>query len=385
ISRRGVGAKNVGSGAQKGDGQWLEAASLGIGDVTDCGNGKYIFVTKTRVNVGWAVHLISTMEKSINDKKLAIELGVTALVGKPLSMTATAGDGIKVCVTGDVCERAKTAPVSADDIAKQASKTADSGFYVTHCNVYTDGIFVAKSMINSLRRDLLNSLAEAVISHAESKQQVTVCEQAINNTNDTLTCDFYDINIRFVHSDELNNTVSNVHIAVKNDEVVAICPEQYTVREIKRMVEILDVPYDRIALQLPVIANNMDLAIIGKILEELPEIRTLVSENIYGFAFADKGYKVIAGAGHNVLNAYAKRECEDLGMAGVLPAIESDKRRDLGEELPLMTFAYCPYKTVYGNECDKCSYKEGMTISRERKTYRVRRTRVANCYFGLYQ
>lgn len=49
-----------------------------------------------------------------------------------------------------------------------------------------------------------------------------------------------------------------------------------------------------------------------------------------------------------------------------------------------MTFAHCPYKTLYGNDCKNCKYKGDITLSREKRVYTVKRTRVAACYFGLY-
>lgn len=48
--------------------------------------------------------------------------------------------------------------MSANDIALACSKVADSGFEVKECRVDTDGVFVAKSVINALRRDVLPSL-----------------------------------------------------------------------------------------------------------------------------------------------------------------------------------------------------------------------------------
>ncbi|MEG2541116.1 MAG: hypothetical protein RSB59_05050, partial [Clostridia bacterium] len=50
---------------------------------------------------------------------------------------------------------------------------------------------------------------------------------------------------------------------------------------------------------------------------------------------------------------------------------------------PLMTLAHCPFKTLFGNDCSKCSYQKDVVLKRENKTYAVRRIKVANCYFSL--
>ena len=50
-------------------------------------------------------------------------------------------------------------------------------------------------------------------------------------------------------------------------------------------------------LRLPMIANGKDIKILETILEHNKEIKTLLINNLYGFAFADRGYEIIAGWG----------------------------------------------------------------------------------------
>ncbi|MDE7373326.1 MAG: hypothetical protein K2N18_04605, partial [Clostridia bacterium] len=186
--------------------------------------------------------------------------------------------------------------------------------------------------------------------------------------------------LRFIHSEELKNgkvVITDIR------ELVVLCPCEYSVKEINRMLGELGLSADKVALQLPIIANAKDLKVIEKLLGELKCIKTLVSENIYGFEFANRGYKVIAGAGHNALNRFAYTVLSQLGASEVLPSIESGEAHYDGE-LPLMTFAHCPYKTLFGNDCAHCTYKEGLILSREKRKYRVVRTKVHNCYFSLF-
>ena len=42
------------------------------------------------------------------------------------------------------------------------------------------------------------------------------------------------------------------------------------------------------------------------------------------------------------------------------------------------------FKTIYGNDCSKCTFKQGLVLKRERHEYSVRRIRLAKCYFQLF-
>ena len=49
-----------------------------------------------------------------------------------------------------------------------------------------------------------------------------------------------------------------------------------------------------------------------------------------------------------------------------------------------MTFAHCPYKTIFECDCASCAYKPDLILKRENKKYVVRRVRAHSCRFELY-
>lgn len=170
-------------------------------------------------------------------------------------------------------------------------------------------------------------------------------------------------------------------------------PSVWKAETILRDIELFGIEQKDVILDLPIIANGKDLQIIESVLGKLPQITALVSENVYGLYFASKGYKIIAGQGHNIANAFAVDEARRLGAVGYVPSLEypdfeandSDiARYTVDKNIPLMTFAHCPYKTMNGNDCAKCSYKGDMTLQREKHVYKVRRTTISQCYFALY-
>lgn len=370
-----------------------EVASLGVGDVKDLGNGRYYFITKTKIEPQWQVNLIASaaQERDIasSERTVGIDMQVTAMSGERLEITAIYKNK-DVCikstaVSDQSLERAVNAAMNAEDIEKQCRKCGGSGFEVGLCSVATDGVFIAKSVLNGLRRDVLKDLKERVIEY-NSPKPVSINEESSGTVATDGLSKRQDGGVRFVKSEDL--FCGGV---IRKGEIVALSPKVYSVEEIDRMLAALDMTAKDVALELPVIANGKDLRILEKLLEKTA-IRTLVSENIYGLYFSQKGYEVIAGQGHNVANALAVSALKHLGATAVIPSLEYPDMQSgalpilkTEETLPLMTFAHCPFKTLFGNDCSRCTYKNGLTLSRAGKKYSIRRTKLSQCYFSLYR
>lgn len=380
---------------EKGDGlkffdKDVEKASLGVGQASKAG-GTYSVVSKTKVKPGWQVNLICDAKKdkiALSEQRyVPIDISVVAKADKPLEMTASATTRkgvVSVTKAAATLEKAKNAPTDENDISASCSKTADSGFSVRECIVDTDGVFAPKSMLNALRRDVLCELKEEIIN-ANSPKKVGINQEKID---EYLAAEFEEVkaNRMFVAKEHQYGDL------MKKGDKVAIYPSEYTVTAVKRLLDEYDLDGSEVALGLPIIASGKDIKVIENLLADMPIIKTLVSHNVYGLYFARKGYEIVAGQGHNIANGYAVLAAEQLGAHAYEPSLEYRdfaardriKRYAPSKDIALMTFAHCPYKTLYGNDCKNCKYKGDITLSREKRTYVVKRTRVAACYFGLY-
>lgn len=382
------GAERTGASGAKAAGSLKEVASVGLGDVKKVGAGLYSFVTKTQIKRGWQINIISSQAQNDEIKnacrKVDIDFEVYAVAGEPLKIKASCDIGTKtvsVEVAGDICQRAINAPMDLNALTAQVGKVGGSGFAVRSVRAVNKDAFVPKSTFNALRREVVSKMTDALISERE-KHLAEVDEKAVEEIlNDNSKIANTSRKLRFIHSGELKN---GKVIITDVRELAVICPSEYNVKEINGILDGLGLSADKAALRLPIIANAQDLKVIEKLLGEMKGIKTLVSENIYGFEFANRGYKVIAGAGHNAFNRFAYAALSGLGASEVLPGVESRETRCDGE-LPLMTFAHCPYKTLFGNDCAHCTFKEGLILSREKRRYRVVRTKVHNCYFALFE
>lgn len=380
---------------EKGDGlkffdKDVEKASLGVGQASKAG-GTYSVVSKTKVKPGWQVNLICDAKKdkiALSEQRyVPIDISVVAKAGKPLEMTASAttrNGVVSVTKAAATLEKAQNAPTDANDISASCSKTADSGFSVRECVVDTDGVFAPKSVINALRRDVLCALKEEIIN-ANSPKKVGINQAKID---EYLAMKFENVKAErlFVAREYEYGDFA------KKGEKTAIYPSVYSATAVKRLLDEYDLDESEVALGLPIIANGKDIAAIEKLLADMPKIKTLVSHNVYGLYFARKGYEIVAGQGHNIANGYAVLAAEQLGAHAYEPSLEyrdfaahdTIKRYAPSKDIALMTFAHCPYKTIYGNDCKNCRYKGDISVSREKRSYVIKRTRVAGCYFGLY-
>ena len=98
--------------------------------------------------------------RSIPLPQIPVDLTLTALPGEPLALTAT--DGLSsVTVTGEVVSPAQKRAMTEEDACRSLGKTGDTAFSLRDCAVFTDNAFVPVSVLNSLRRDALDKLAEA--------------------------------------------------------------------------------------------------------------------------------------------------------------------------------------------------------------------------------
>lgn len=380
---------------EKGDGlkffdKDVEKASLGVGQANKA-CGTYSVVSKTKVKPGWQVNLICDAKNdkiALSEQRyVPIAISVVAKAGKPLEMTASATTRkgvVSVTKAAATLEKAQNAPTDANDISASCSKTADSGFSVRECVVDTDGVFAPKSVINALRRDVLCALKEEIIN-ANSPKKVGINQEKID--------EYLAMKFENVKAERLFVAMENEYgDFAKKGEKTAIYPSVYSATSVKRLLDEYDLDESEVALGLPIIANGKDIAAIEKLLADMPKIKTLVSHNVYGLYFAKKGYEIVAGQGHNIANGYAVLAAEQLGAHAYEPSLEyrdfaahdTIKRYAPSKDIALMTFAHCPYKTIYGNDCKNCRYKGDISVSREKRSYVIKRTRVAGCYFGLY-
>lgn len=376
-----------------------QICSLGVGNVEKISDNTFAIYTKHKIKSGYSVNLIldSAHEQTLvnTTKKLGVRAKLIAVSGEPLKCEFRCGKAVCSVQTVEKLEKAQNCVTSGEEIVKQFSKLGDTNFFMENCTIQTDGVFVPKSVVNALRRKAVENLQECIVCTNEKDISTIINEHGIekllqntqkskqNTTKTTEVC------TSVVVIDEGVMEQANINRDKLKDSLVVFSPSKFSIQQVGEFVKQFDGM--RLGLNLPIIANHYDLKIIDDILIHFPKL-TLIANNIYGLYYLDS-HNVIAGIGLNVFNDFTKDYLTKLGASAVLMSIEQefDRMQDthnmfvysLGY-LPLMTFAHCPYKTIYKNTCATCKFQKGLNYTDVlHNSYPIRRYQVGQCYFEL--
>lgn len=370
-----------------------QVCSLGVGNVEKTGKNTYTIYTKHKLKKGYVVNLIldSVAEESLlqTTKKIAIDVQVFAEVGKPLKATLSTGGVVVTFVSDFVPEEAKNAPTTMQEIFTQFGKLGDTNFVLNNFSAEVGNVFIPKSVLNNFRREAVLQLQNEIILNNQKDINAKVNDKKIDEVGKKVPKAKFNKafdNIIVVNEDSLQTIVTQQN-KLKNC-LIALRPNEYTTQVVDEFVSKLKgIP---LALDLPIIANYLDLQVLDKILNKHKNIY-IIANNIYGM-FYTSSHPTIAGAGMNIFNDYAVKFWQDFGCVGCVLSVEQqlDKINQKNVYVysvgyvPLMTMAHCPYKTIWENDCSNCKYQKGLVYKDVHgNNFAIRRTKLGQCYFEL--
>lgn len=369
------------------DSEDREVDSLGVGNVEKQGNIYYIF-TKHRLTPGLTVYLTldSTLEEQVikQAKLVPINIQFMAYPNQPFSVTTSLKDKPTVCATYSsdyICQMAKNAPTSEAEIM-EIFNNLDLATFSASTEADIGNVFIPKSALKEARRALAPQLVEAIINdYNASLPEVDRVDCEIN-TNVKL-CNNFD-NIYVINE----NSDINLH-NITDKDLVIFSPTMYKKEHILRWYGEFANRFSHVGLALPTVANEADCAILDDIIASLPKGIPLLINNAYGLKYASENY-LIAGTEMNVYNSYSVASLLSLGVKEFVWSVETECKINNIYQFAygrhtLMHFAHCPYKTIFGNNCQNCTYQPGLMLqAQDNKTYRVLRHQISQCYFTLF-
>jgi hypothetical protein len=172
---------------------------------------------------------------------------------------------------------------------------------------------------------------------------------------------------------------------------IILSPQEYSLEIVEIFYKKFGKARKKLLLNIPIIAMAQDLKKIDKIVDYCKEKKIgIVVNNIYGLDYIQSGVEVWAGSNMNIVNGYAVRTLNDLGVTEIIGSVENWTTRVAGTyklnsgKRVLMTLATCPHKTL-GVSCEDgaCPHKSDMILKDNASTYALRRIKVARCYFEL--
>ncbi len=348
---------------------------------------------------GWKVYLTLDSEKEnklINNiQKIGVNGKLFTTIGNRLKLVLSAmhsNQKIESCLESDyIVPKAQNSPTSSQEILTQISKMNDTHFVLENLEIVGDkDVFLPKSVLNNLRREVLSKLEEEIIEnhekHIKTAQNPHISEVLCSTMQCTMQSLNKDINDIFVVNED---TVLSQLTPTQND-ILALSPINYNINNICSQIEKMSRFDCKIALSLPIIANEKDMQLLTQIIENLPKNIYIIINNLSGLIFANKGHKIIAGLGLNIYNDFAVAELQNLGVdyfvfsKEFMPKNANFVTFAYGYQ-ELMYFAHCPYKTLFLNDCSDCRFSKNLILrSDDNKTYKIERTTLSQCYFTLF-
>ena len=347
--------------------------SIGVGNVETTAN-KYVVYGNKYIHNDSDVYLSKTQLDNIMDKSQYRHLEITfeGLVGNK-SKIILCTNGIEVCEYGEIVNKAKTKVTDEDTICNQINKIDKDIFVIDNINVIIDEGYIPLSEINALRRNAIDKLINAI----DSSENISKEKELKDIDIESLSARYSKVAI-----------VDEKFDFQKNYDAIIFSPTIYSLESVsvfkKKYSKYYSIP---LIINLPIIARCEDLKIIDNIVNNNKDCE-FVANNIYALDYIDDGIKIWAGSGLNISNNYAGQFLSELGVVECVSSIEKWSQTISGTykvsfgNMTLMTFAHCPFKTLYDNDCSSCKYSGIMKLS-SNSNYKIRRIKIFDCYFEL--
>lgn len=349
--------------AEKGDAFKILRAGKEAGGAVFAGVGKGGFFVSSRDRLAEGDEVRVTLDVSLGTRALShvrkrpVTVRVSLRAGE--KMTASC-EGFSY--TGEICEAAKSAPLSEKDICACFEKTDALPFAPTVL-AETDGVFVPKSVLNAFRRAFYEGLA-AVLAPDRTPLDVKAIPVPT-----------------FAVQQGRQTAVIVTGKALPKDADIVI----WKAEDMTRMT-----PPAGAWLYLPPLLTGADEAAIAPFLDAFAGV---YCEGTYGIPFARKYHKkLFLGTGCNFSNriavAAALHEAQYVALSKELTLSEQDVLAAEGTfalsagDLKVMDLCYCPF----GKTCKTCDKRTRYTMTdASGRAFPLRRYRAAEgCRFEVY-
>lgn len=316
----------------------------------------YRITTTQMVKEGSKVHLIvdaGLEEKMLSTKKKRkINLQITAKENCNIEAKLIAG-GQTLTIKGDVLERAKSSPLTIEELQNNFKKTEFLEFDI---NADLGQVFIPKQKLNKFRRKVVEETINLLTKTNRQKLE----KVDLKNNNKFLKPTEKLSDFCLINSVNQNFNAKNVIFA----------PSEYNLEEILEFKALCKKQNKIAILNTPIYATKLDIELLSKIIDKthLP----ILVNNYYALNFnTDK----FIGAGLNICNNYTASYFN-------LPYLTAEN--EMTFKMPYMTLRHCPMKEFCASTCANCKYKAGYTYKMQNgKRLKLTRTKLNSCTFYL--
>ncbi len=313
-------------------------------------NNSYKITTTQEVEVGSKVNLIADASLETEmlkyKSKRKIQVFIKAVENEKLYIKSIVNEKV-VEFFGDVCEPAKSKPLTIDELQLNFNKNE---YFDVDIKAEIGNVFILKQNLNEFRRNFFVQLINSII---QVNRQPLKSIKIKHKTSYPLTD--YEV-------------VENLKFSNKN--ITIYSPETYVLEDIKNFISICEQSGTKPALNLPNFALKKDIETLKEIVEKTKI--TIVVNNLYALSFDTE--KIIGG-GMNVYNSYSSGYFK-------LPYLNAEGENNF--KMPYMTLRHCPMKQHLKANCANCPYKQGYQYKMQNgKILKLKRTKLSSCTFTL--
>ena len=289
--------------------------------------------------------------------RFACELAFKAQRGKSVTLSAKAAGKTVFCDSGFIPQEALNKPLTKESVAAQLSKTGGTQFYVDRIDSEIEtGINVPVSVINSLRRSVINELQNKLA--ANKAKPFTSHKEALPPHS----ADRPKIICRFRNEEQIPDNLDGI------SEIV--------------------IPLENIKTRFNISAE-IPRGIFGTENEVLKRLEALKERGVSsawagtldGIALAQSaGLEITAGYGSNIFNSFSAEKMRLDGVKKILLSTELNlaQIKNIDGEIPRGVFAYgrlplmltrnCPVRNV--KTCAECK-KSGTLTDRKNTVFPI--------------
>lgn len=324
--------------------------------------GRDMFGIRTKDDVAVAGDTYSYLHELYRAERQSVPLKIQSdiLTEKPITLTISDGKNT-VSVNGDIPQMAKNKALEKSTVCDNLSKLGNTPYYCEYIDVnLDDGLFVAASGLNALRRSAVEQLNDkrAIFYPKEYTSPKFSLSGNLNGKKILIA--------RFSNTEQIPDNLDNI-------SAIILPYECDFPKDIKGAKLIADLPR--------YIADESVVAARLKTLKS-QGIEYAYCGNLSAVTLAkNAGFKVIGSNGLNVCNSCSINTLKQIGVeAAVLSAEISLKEiKNLSADIPVGVFAYgrlplmltrnCPLRN--GRDCSQCD-KKGYVTDRKNIRFPIR-------------
>ena len=326
-------------------------------------------------------------------KKLPIIMKFVACPNEQATITAQCDEASVSCSSDFVVQQANSQPTSANGVVEQLSKVGDFPFTITDIVNELGDVFIAKSQLNAMRRNVLQKLQEQIIAEYNSqfanRSAIDYEAQLQQLTYDSETTS------RVSKSSPQNTEVGDKFLAIVCETVEQL---KLAKNKAKYLIFRPHVVNFAILNEAQDIQCFIDLSAFSdnQYLFELLEKFSLgvVCHNVGHVELARTLHlPYIAGSGLNIYNDYIASEFADaetfvysheLTFREIAQFANQNGLTFVDGKLVLMKLVHCPYKVAYNCTCKNCMANRHLTYTDELgNSFDFYRRRDSRCTFEL--